>query len=421
MTKHLLRGSLSFPVFLLVLLTFSACKKNKEEEPDGAGNTHPVITSFSPAYGRENTLVIINGEGFSKDAAKNTVLFSNNVKAEVVSATATQLKVKVPAGIATGKLSVSVNGVSAQSSTDFVLGPKAGFSFVATTNTLPGQAKMSFTNHSDNALTYEWEFANGTVATTAVPGDVWYYKTGKFNVQLIARNGNMADTIVKEVSVTTDNSLTAYYMFNGNSNDAVYGQHGTVSNAVLTTDRYNTANSAYSFNGTSSYIRLPDHLIRNTGPATAISLWFQAADPSASGAILGYQNAGVGPAATSTDFVSAVYIGTDKKLHAKLWTGAAVVMTPAEEANTDWHHLVLTGNHSGQSLYIDGVLKGSTSDPVDNSLEMLYNQLGVAYAGGVWPKVPSTPGWFYFKGKIDDVRIYNRLLTGSEVMALFNE
>ena len=52
---------------------------------------------------------------------------------------------------------------------------------------------------------------------------------------------------------------------------------------------------------------------------------------------------------------------------------------------------------------------------------MLYNQLGVAYAGGVWPKLPSTPGWFYFKGKIDDVGFTTAFLPAGEVMALFNE
>ena len=83
------------------------------------------------------------------------------------------IKVKVPAGIATGKLSVSVNGVSAQSSTDFVLGPKAGFSFVATTNTLPGQAKMSFTPTIRRQRLHTSGSLMETVATTAVPEDVW--------------------------------------------------------------------------------------------------------------------------------------------------------------------------------------------------------------------------------------------------------
>jgi hypothetical protein len=58
------------------------------------------------------------------------------------------------------------------------------------------------------------------------------------------------------------NGLVAYYPFNGNANDAVGTNNGTVHGVTLTTDRFGIPNSAYSFNGTSAYIetvnKLPD-------------------------------------------------------------------------------------------------------------------------------------------------------------------
>ena len=49
--------------------------------------------------------------------------------------------------------------------------------------------------------------------------------------------------------------LAAYYPFTGNANDlSGNGHNGTVTGATLTTDRFGNPNSAYSFNGTSSYI-----------------------------------------------------------------------------------------------------------------------------------------------------------------------
>ena len=46
----------------------------------------------------------------------------------------------------------------------------------------------------------------------------------------------------------------AYYPFTGNANDAAGTNHGTVNGAVLTTDRFGNANSAYSFDGVDDFI-----------------------------------------------------------------------------------------------------------------------------------------------------------------------
>jgi len=53
--------------------------------------------------------------------------------------------------------------------------------------------------------------------------------------------------------------LVAYYPFNGNANDASgNGNNGIVNGATLTADRFGNPNSAYSFNGASDYIRVPN-------------------------------------------------------------------------------------------------------------------------------------------------------------------
>jgi hypothetical protein len=57
----------------------------------------PVISSFSPPSGAAGTMVTITGNNFGTSVAQNIVFFGA-VKAEVTSASATQLIVKVPAG-----------------------------------------------------------------------------------------------------------------------------------------------------------------------------------------------------------------------------------------------------------------------------------------------------------------------------------
>ncbi len=63
----------------------------------GAIPSRPVISSFSPASGPVGTTVTINGNNFNTTPANNIVYFGA-VRATVTSASATQLKVTVPAG-----------------------------------------------------------------------------------------------------------------------------------------------------------------------------------------------------------------------------------------------------------------------------------------------------------------------------------
>jgi len=69
----------------------------------------PTITNFTPSSGAAGTSVTITGANFSSTPANDAVTFGG-LTATVSSATATQLVVTVPTGVATGKIGISVNG-----------------------------------------------------------------------------------------------------------------------------------------------------------------------------------------------------------------------------------------------------------------------------------------------------------------------
>ena len=74
--------------------------------------------------------------------------------------------------------------------------------------------------------------------------------------------------------------------------------------------------------------------------------------------------------------------------------------------NGAWHHIAATRDNTSMKLYIDGVLIGTTpSTPVDFGNWVLHN-----YGLGNF-------GW---KGSLDDVRFYKRVLSPSDVIALKN-
>ncbi len=80
----------------------------------------PTITSFNPASNNAGGTVTITGTNFDATAANNVVKF-NGTAATVTSATATTLVVNVPTGATDGKITVTTNGITAASATDFTV------------------------------------------------------------------------------------------------------------------------------------------------------------------------------------------------------------------------------------------------------------------------------------------------------------
>lgn len=80
----------------------------------------PTITSFTPTSGETGVTVTITGTNFSETASENTVSF-NGTKAEVTSATITELVVTLPSGATSGYITVTVDGQTATSASVFTV------------------------------------------------------------------------------------------------------------------------------------------------------------------------------------------------------------------------------------------------------------------------------------------------------------
>jgi trimeric autotransporter adhesin len=72
-------------------------------------------------------------------------------------------------------------------------------------------------------------------------------------------------------SQPTDNVVT-YYPFNGNANDVTGNEkNASVTGASLVPDRLNKVNAAYSFNGSSNYIRMPNVLLSGSNAFSLVA------------------------------------------------------------------------------------------------------------------------------------------------------
>ena len=73
-----------------------------------------------------------------------------------------------------------------------------------------------------------------------------------------------------------------------------------------------------------------------------------------------------------------------------------------------WHHGVFTVTNGSQKLYVDGILNDSRTDAFTSALDTI--SIGVDY---------DLSSASHFPGSIDDVRVYNRVLSASEVYQLY--
>ena len=220
--------------------------------------------------------------------------------------------------------------------------------------------------------------------------------------------------------------LVAYYPFNGNANDeGGNGNNGAVYEASLTKDRFGNENSAYSFNGVNSFISIGSVSTLDVGVNDAsIAGWVKYTETQPNewegisfGAIAGKgflsENAGHGLCVKdgkveyqirdySTDPDSYHYAESDNNLN-----------------DGNWHFLVgiVDRNHtSGIKLYVDGVLQQNNANPID-----LYEiDISSPTDFTIGAREHDSDLQFHFLGMIDDIRIYNRILSASEVQELFN-
>lgn len=202
------------------------------------------------------------------------------------------------------------------------------------------------------------------------------------------------------------NGLIASYPFNGTGDDASgTGHDGTVYGASLTTDRFNQPASAYSFDGVDDEI-----LLSGTFGGTseiAVSAWFLVYGTTNDfQAIFESNTAAIDPVLhlqLNTFGNNVVYTGT--------YPSQSVIFLPIlyPTPYQEWRHVVLSVKSGETRLYQNGILVGQ--NPMTYSV-ITQNSMKIG---------SGCPNGRYFKGKIDDLRVFNRALSATEVAALYNE
>lgn len=194
--------------------------------------------------------------------------------------------------------------------------------------------------------------------------------------------------------------LISEYKMDGNANDSWGSNPGTIVGApTVSTDC--VYGSCYSFNGTSDAIGLGTSSTLEPTAAITLAAWAKFGGGS-------YSHIITNPSSDVThnwyDYDISLSAATAYfKLRTANLTGAETISKAV--GSSGWHYVVGTYNGSNMTLYVDGV--AGTPYAKTGAIQYLaYAQITV----GAWTTTQE-----YFKGLIDEIRIYDAAVSGSQI------
>ena len=225
--------------------------------------------------------------------------------------------------------------------------------------------------------------------------------------------------VLPPISLST--GLTGYFPFNGNANDVSPTLINGIPTNVTLTFASNGTTSAYNFNGTSSVIiGTPDS--RGVTDNVSVVAWIKTTETARGMWVAGQYNGG-----QARGYLLSIGDVSDMNIGQASFSGRvnlsnyyAAVSPPSVKVNNgQWHCLVGTAGLgiSGTTewrIYVDGILRGNiiglTTPSVAPSAGSTHFTMG-RHSDSNLPLM-------YYKGDMDDVRVYNKVLSQCEIDSL---
>lgn len=344
-----------------------------------------------------------------------------------------------------------VNGQRSQGITRFSRNPSTGKDegprlsdenwVPAVSSTTSGKVRVSIPanwDRDDLNLTYRL-IRNGSgqpVATTTVQSTYWSQpqvvltdtqpagSTPNYRVVAVDGDGNTANSQTVSTTVTgtagsnyaeavMDDGASLYWRLGGSAaqgGDDLVGNNDAVVRSGVTSNSTGALSSepgpSYNFNGTTSgFLNSTNNM--KMGQQYSTELWFRTTTTTG-GKLIGFGNSSSG---SSSTYDRHVYMRNDGRLVYGTYPGIVRTVTSANSyRDGNWHHVVASQGWDGMKLFVDGQLVGSLPDVVSQDFAGFWRVGGDNLNN--WPNRPTSN---YFAGQIDEVAVYNRVLTSQEV------
>lgn len=103
----------------------------------------------------------------------------------------------------------------------------------------------------------------------------------------------------------------------------------------------------------------------------------------------------------------------ENKFQGGYWNNINGQYVASGPIDNNWHHMAATRDDVSLKVYIDGILIGSSPTPAGSGPYQPTSEYVVGYGYNAGTK--------YWKGSLDDMRIYARTLSGTEINTLANQ
>jgi hypothetical protein len=245
-----------------------------------------------------------------------------------------------------------------------------------------------------------------TRAQALLPQTTYFWQIIGFDSSSLTAESAIWSFTTASSPVAPTNGLVAWYPFNGNTRDESSQSNDGVNNgAIPTTDRFGNSNSAYAFAG-SQYIEVKADASLHPG-TISISVWIQADSIERAGEWCSIID----------DFLLLHGWCLDRWQNT-LKVHFGNVSTVSNVLDGALYHVVAMGNSSRVKLYVNGLLE-KEGIPILTLMNYSQIQQRSIFIGANDDNLG--PPESFYRGSIDDLRIYNRELTMEEVLALYHE
>lgn len=215
--------------------------------------------------------------------------------------------------------------------------------------------------------------------------------------------------------------LIAYYPFNNSGIDATgNGNDGFINNMTATSDRNGKPNAAYHFDGSTSFIQVKDSQpLRLSGTDYTINTWVKLDSYGPTYGSIIVCKRGLG-SSNGWNYGIHGYVGSNNAVLGQttmqISAGNDPTATGVKVINLNtWYMLTTIYSASKQQItfYVNGVLDNVVSNipapgaAASSDMFIGSDNLGIGTSG------------YYFKGAMDDMRIYGRALKTTEIQKLY--
>ncbi len=200
--------------------------------------------------------------------------------------------------------------------------------------------------------------------------------------------------------------LIGYWPFNGNANDfSGNNYHGVLWGPVGSIDRFGNPNNAYYFDGINDYIQIAHNSALNLSGSFSFSLWYKTENTLLSQRLIDKATVN-----TSDSWLIDHRPNNQVRLIVADSKVTKTISNPDFTKNNTWTHLVVTYDGSNVRFYKNGKLDSTI--PQTGSTPANTNPVRIGANSLLYLD--------FFKGVMDDIAIWNRVLTVPEIEQLFS-